>query len=55
MHDGYHKESHSVILSLITDIYIDLRPISSMPYETFANLLNMNNGKLQVRNPFNYY
>ncbi|CAB5190001.1 unnamed protein product [Rhizophagus irregularis] len=47
LHDGYHKESHPVIISLITDIYIDLRPISTIPFETFANLLNMDYGKLQ--------
>lgn len=54
LHDGYHKESHPVIISLITDIYIDLRPISTIPFETFANLLNMDYGKLQVRNKFIY-
>ncbi|RIA99086.1 armadillo-type protein [Glomus cerebriforme] len=47
LHDGYHKEAHPSIISLITDIYIDLRPISSVPFETFANLLNMDYGKLQ--------
>ncbi|CAG8543441.1 377_t:CDS:2 [Acaulospora morrowiae] len=47
LHDGYHKEVHPVIISLITDIYIDLRPVSHVPYETFAQLLNMDHTQLQ--------
>ncbi|CAG8603727.1 15407_t:CDS:10, partial [Racocetra persica] len=47
LHDGYHKESHSTIISFITDLYVDLRPLSSVPYETFAQLLNMDHVQLQ--------
>ncbi|CAI2171535.1 10492_t:CDS:10 [Funneliformis geosporum] len=47
LNDGYHKEFHPVIVSLITDIYIELRPLSSVPFETFSSLLNMNYEKLQ--------
>ncbi|CAG8501486.1 7183_t:CDS:2 [Funneliformis mosseae] len=47
LNDGYHKEFHPVIVSLITDIYIELRPFSSVPFETFSNLSNMNYEKLQ--------
>ncbi|CAG8639436.1 10452_t:CDS:10 [Cetraspora pellucida] len=47
LHDGYHKESHSMIISFITDLYVELRPLSSVPYETFAQLLNMDHVQLQ--------
>ncbi|RIB16253.1 armadillo-type protein [Gigaspora rosea] len=47
LHDGYHKESHPTIISFITDLYVDLRPLSSAPYETFAQLLNMDHVQLQ--------
>ncbi|CAG8489474.1 24136_t:CDS:10 [Dentiscutata erythropus] len=47
LHDGYHKESHPVIISFITDLYTDLRPLSSAPYETFAQLPNMDHVQLQ--------
>ncbi|CAG8679395.1 3759_t:CDS:2, partial [Dentiscutata heterogama] len=47
LHDGYHKESHPVIISFITELYIDLRPLSSAPYETFAQLPNMDHVQLQ--------
>ncbi|CAG8518722.1 17_t:CDS:10, partial [Scutellospora calospora] len=47
LHDGYHKESHHALISLITDIYVDLRPLSSVPYETFAQLLNVDHVQLQ--------
>ncbi|CAG8786034.1 1211_t:CDS:2, partial [Dentiscutata erythropus] len=41
------KESHPVIISFITDLYIDLRPLSSAPYETFTQLPNMDHVQLQ--------
>ncbi|CAG8523066.1 11810_t:CDS:10 [Acaulospora colombiana] len=47
LNDGYHKEIHPVIISLITDLYIDLRPLSPIPYETLAQLLNMDHVRLQ--------
>ncbi|RHZ75757.1 hypothetical protein Glove_209g119 [Diversispora epigaea] len=48
LHDGYHKESYPVIISLITNLYIDLRLVSSsVPYETFAQVLNMDHNRLQ--------
>ncbi|CAG8725395.1 19531_t:CDS:10 [Gigaspora margarita] len=47
LHDGYHKASHPTIISFITDLYVDLRPLSSAPYETFAQLLNMDHVQLQ--------
>ncbi|KAJ3187101.1 hypothetical protein HDU85_007139 [Gaertneriomyces sp. JEL0708] len=41
LHDGYHQESHSDIIALIAEIYTRLRPLSEIPYKTFAGLPGM--------------
>ncbi|CAJ0747595.1 15913_t:CDS:2 [Entrophospora sp. SA101] len=47
LNDGHQKENHSLIIALITEIYLSLRPISSVPYETFGQILNLDHVKLQ--------
>ncbi|ORX88546.1 ARM repeat-containing protein [Basidiobolus meristosporus CBS 931.73] len=48
LHDGYHQEGHSNIISLVVEIYITLRGITTVPYETFAKLPDMNPQKLEA-------
>lgn len=40
MHDPYHKDAHDVLLSLITDIYVQLRLLgSNSVLSTFGSLI----------------
>ncbi|KAK9762432.1 karyopherin [Basidiobolus ranarum] len=48
LHDGYHQEGHSNIISLVVEIYITLRGITSIPYETFTKLPDVNRTKLET-------
>ncbi|TPX64126.1 hypothetical protein SpCBS45565_g06114 [Spizellomyces sp. 'palustris'] len=48
LHDPYHQEIHSDIISTIADVYVRLRPVSMLPYETFGSLPGMNVDSLKA-------
>ncbi|KAJ3013955.1 hypothetical protein HKX48_005421 [Thoreauomyces humboldtii] len=47
LHDSYYVESHSATIGAITQLYLQLRPLSEVPYQTFAGLPDMASDRLQ--------
>lgn len=41
MHDGYKKENHNDAISLISEIFYNLSPVSNFPKETLSSLPGM--------------
>jgi hypothetical protein len=39
VHDGYHQEGHDLLISLITDLYIQVRRVNPLPAETLASVI----------------
>lgn len=39
LRDGYHLEGHDTIVALITELYIQLRPLTPIPSETLLQLV----------------
>jgi len=48
LHDPYHTEVHGEIIGLITEIYMTLRPHSSMPLETISQIPNVDAARVQA-------
>ncbi|KAI9031353.1 armadillo-type protein [Hyaloraphidium curvatum] len=47
LHDPYHTEAHGEIITLITEIYMALRPLTTLPLETFSQLPDVDASKIQ--------
>jgi len=41
LHDSYHEQNQAALISLITDLYVELRELSAAPLETFVTLLGI--------------
>ncbi|KAL1918232.1 uncharacterized protein VTP21DRAFT_3498 [Calcarisporiella thermophila] len=41
LHDGYHRDDQTTLISFITEIYLKFRPVSSFPLEILSNLPGM--------------
>lgn len=48
LHDPYHTEVHGEIIGLITEIYMQLRPLSVMPLETISQLPHVDVARVQA-------
>lgn len=48
LHDPYHTDAHGEIIGLITEIYMTLRPISTMPLETISQIPNVDAARVKA-------